>query len=42
MASRPFEASFIEADPDANRIAGTQFRVVMAGLAAATRGCVAV
>jgi hypothetical protein len=42
IASRPFEASFLEADPDANRIAGTKFRVVMAGLAVVTRGCVAV
>ena len=37
MASRPFEASFLEADPDANRIAAMQFRVVIAGLAVATR-----
>jgi hypothetical protein len=29
-------------DPDANRIAGMQFRVVIAGLAVVTRGCVAV
>jgi hypothetical protein len=42
MASRPFEASFLEADPDANRIAAMQFRVVIAGLAVMTRGCVAV
>jgi len=42
IASRSFEASFLEADPDANRIAGTQFRVVIAGLAAVTRACVAV
>jgi hypothetical protein len=42
IASRPFEASFLEADPDANRIAAMQFRVVIAGLAAVTRGCVAV
>jgi len=38
-ASRPFEASFLEADPDAKRIAAMQFRVVIAGLAAVTRGC---
>jgi ABC-type phosphate transport system substrate-binding protein len=36
FASRPFEASFLEADPDANRIAGMQFRVVIAGLAVVT------
>jgi hypothetical protein len=42
MASRPFEASFLEADPDAKRIAAMQFRVVIAGLAVVTRGCVAV
>jgi hypothetical protein len=42
IASRPFEASFLEADPDAKRIAAMQFRVVIAGLAAVTRGCVAV
>jgi hypothetical protein len=42
IASHPFEASFLEADPDANRIAGTQFRVVIAGLAVVTRGYVAV
>jgi hypothetical protein len=40
IASRPFEASFLEADPDANRIAAMPFRVVIAGLAAVTRGCV--
>jgi hypothetical protein len=33
FASRPFEASFLEADPDANRIAAMPFRVVIAGLA---------
>jgi hypothetical protein len=32
----------VKEDPDANRIAGMQFRVVMAGLAAVTRGRVAV
>jgi hypothetical protein len=37
MASRPFEASFLEADPDAKRIAAMQFRVVIAGLAVVTR-----
>jgi hypothetical protein len=40
MASRPFEASFLEsvkADPDANRIAAMQFRVVIAALAVVTR-----
>jgi hypothetical protein len=42
IASRPFEASFLEADPDAKRIAAMPFRVVIAGLAVMTRGCVAV
>jgi hypothetical protein len=45
IASRPFEASFlasVKEYPDAIRIVGTQFRVVIAGLAAVTRGCVAV
>ncbi len=42
MASRPFEASFLEADPDAKRIAAMQFRAVIAGLAVVTRACVAV
>jgi hypothetical protein len=40
MASRPFEASLLEsvkADPDANRIAAMQFRVVIAALAVVTR-----
>jgi hypothetical protein len=37
MAFRPFEASFLEADPDAKRIAAMQFRVVIAGLAVVTR-----
>jgi hypothetical protein len=32
----------VKEDPDANRIAAMQFRVVIAGLAAVTRGCVAV
>jgi len=41
-ASRPFEASFLEADPDANRIAGMQFRVVIARLPVLTSVCVAV
>jgi hypothetical protein len=31
-----------KADPDANRIAGMQFRVVIAGLPVVTRACVAV
>jgi hypothetical protein len=45
FASRPFEASFFEsvkADPDAKRIAGMRFRVVIAMIAAVTRGRVAV
>jgi hypothetical protein len=42
IASRPFEASFLEADPDAKRIAAMQVRVVIAGLPVVTRGCVAV
>ena len=42
IASRPFEASFLEADPDAKRIAGMPFRVVIAGLAVVTRRYVAV
>jgi hypothetical protein len=42
MASRPFEASFLEADPDANRIAAMQVRAAIAGLPVVTRGCVAV
>jgi hypothetical protein len=37
FASRPFEASFLEADPDAKRIAAMPFRVVIAGLAVVTR-----
>jgi hypothetical protein len=32
----------VKEDPDAKRIAGTQFRVVIAGLAVVTKGCVAV
>jgi hypothetical protein len=32
----------VKEDPDADRIAGMQFRVVIAGLAVAARGCVAV
>jgi hypothetical protein len=32
----------VKEDPDAKRIAGMQFRVVIAGLAVVTRGCVAV
>ncbi|HMG77881.1 MAG TPA: hypothetical protein VK591_04305 [Xanthobacteraceae bacterium] len=42
IASRPFEASFLEADPDAKRIAGMQFRAVITGLAVVTRECGAV
>ena len=44
-ASRPFEASFfagVKDEPDAKRIAAMQVRVVIAGLAAVTRECVAV
>ena len=40
IASRPFEARFLESvkeDPDANRIAAMQFRVVIAGVAVVTR-----
>jgi hypothetical protein len=32
----------VKEDPDANRIAAMQFRVVIAGLAMMTRGCIAV
>jgi hypothetical protein len=32
----------VKEDPDAKRIAAMQFRVIIAGLAVVTRGCVAV